>query len=321
MRVDIHAHYFPGAYLERLSRYGDPASAGLAAMGAGDRPGELEARLTLMDEVGIDLQALSISALGPYLGHVGRAASAARLANDLFGELCGRWPGRFAALAVLPLPHIDAALRELDRVLGSPGFLGVAVATSIRGRSIAADAFDPLYEELDRRATVLFIHPAGRAAESPLIASSGLTWPIGAPIEDTISVVHLIARGIPFRHRRLRIVNAHLGGALPMLIERLDHQFPRAVPDAPEPPSVAARRMWYDTVGHGHAPALVAATASFGADRLVLGTDFPYVRGAYLRQAVDYIGAAGLPDTEAQAILDRNAARVLAAEAPGLGTS
>jgi aminocarboxymuconate-semialdehyde decarboxylase len=96
-----------------------------------------------------------------------------------------------------------------------------------------------------------------------------------------------------------------------MLLQRLDDQYPRAFPDAAEPPSQAARRMWYDTVGHAHAPALVAAAASLGADRLVLGTDFPYARGDHYRRAVDYIAEAGLEAAESSAILDTNAAELL----------
>jgi aminocarboxymuconate-semialdehyde decarboxylase len=211
------------------------------------------------------------------------AASAARLANDLFADVAQRRPDRFAMFALLPLPHVDQSLRELDRVLGRPGVVGVAVATAILGRSIADAAFEPIYEELDRRATVLFIHPAGRGAESELIGSAGLTWPIGAPIEDTISVTHLIARGLPSRY-------------------------------PPELPSVAARRMWYDTVSHAHVPALVAACASFGADHLVLGTDFPYVRGDHLRRAVDHLADAGLAPAELEAVAGLTAAGILGLE-------
>jgi aminocarboxymuconate-semialdehyde decarboxylase len=314
MRIDIHAHYFPGPYLDRLTASGDRVAASLAALGAGDGPGELDGRLDLMDDAGIDVAVLSASAVGPYHMDAEDAASAARLANDLFADVAQRRPDRFAMFALLPLPHVDQSLRELDRVLGRPGVVGVAVATAILGRSIADAAFEPIYEELDRRATVLFIHPAGRGAESELIGSAGLTWPIGAPIEDTISVTHLIARGLPSRYPRLRIVNAHLGGAVPMLLQRLDNQFPRIVPDAPELPSVAARRMWYDTVSHAHVPALVAACASFGADHLVLGTDFPYVRGDHLRRAVDHLADAGLAPAELEAVAGLTAAGILGLE-------
>ena len=307
-RVDIHAHYFPTRYLELLTRFGNRQVGFVAGLGAGDGVGEMEARLGLMDEAGVDIQAVSLSSLAPHFEDAGRAIEAARLANALYAELPARWPDRFVALAALPLPDIDASLVELDRAMAVAGTVGVAVTTSVLGRSIADAAFEPLFAELDRRSTILFVHPAGRGAESPVIESAGLAWSIGAPIEDTVAATHLIGRGVPSRYPHLRIVIAHLGGALPMLLQRLDNQLPRAFPDLPEAPSVAARRMWYDTVAHGHLPALIAARDTFGADRLVLGTDFPYVRGAHYRASVDDIGRAGLDDGEVAAIVDRNGA-------------
>jgi 6-methylsalicylate decarboxylase len=121
----------------------------------------------------------------------------------------------------------------------------------------------------------------------------------------------LITHGIPSRFPNIKIINSHLGGALPMLLQRADNQYQWEAPNTPERPSEAARRMWYDTVGHGHAPALRCAVESFGADRLVLGTDFPYEAGDIFVRAVDYIRDSGLNEDDAQAILERNAMALL----------
>jgi aminocarboxymuconate-semialdehyde decarboxylase len=134
---------------------------------------------------------------------------------------------------------------------------------------------------------------------------------VGAPVEDTISVMHLITHGIPARYPDIKIINSHLGGALPMLLQRADDQYSWEAPDTPEPPSVAARRMWYDTVGHGHIPALRCAIDSFGADRMLLGTDFPYENGDIFVRAVDYINDPQVDTIAARAILDQNASSLL----------
>ena len=134
---------------------------------------------------------------------------------------------------------------------------------------------------------------------------------VGAPVEDTISIMHLITRGIPARYPDITIINSHLGGALPMLLQRADDQYRWEAPDTPERPSVAARRMWYDTVGHGHVPALRCAIDSFGADRLLLGTDFPYENGDTFIRAVDYINDPQIGTDAACAILDQNATALL----------
>jgi 6-methylsalicylate decarboxylase len=92
-----------------------------------------------------------------------------------------------------------------------------------------------------------------------------------------------------------------------MLLQRADDQYQWEAPDTPERPSIAARRMWYDSVGHGHVPALRCAIDSFGADRLVLGTDFPYEAGDVFVRAIDYITDPQISSRDANAILESNA--------------
>jgi aminocarboxymuconate-semialdehyde decarboxylase len=96
-----------------------------------------------------------------------------------------------------------------------------------------------------------------------------------------------------------------------MLLHRADDQYHWEAPETPEPPGVAARRMWYHTVGHGHMPALRCAIDSFGADRLLLGTDFPYENGDIFVRAVDYINDPQIDTSAARTILDQNASALL----------
>jgi 6-methylsalicylate decarboxylase len=98
---------------------------------------------------------------------------------------------------------------------------------------------------------------------------------------------------------------------MPMLLQRADDQYRWEAPKTPELPSVAARRMWYDTVGHGHVPALKCAIDSFGADRLLLGTDFPYENGDTFLRAINYINDPQIGADAARAILDQNASALL----------
>ncbi|WP_226470557.1 amidohydrolase family protein [Luteimonas panaciterrae] len=311
MRIDVHAHAWSEAYLDLLARLGNDRTAVHRGLGAGMTEAELTARFALMDSVGIRLQVLSATPASPHFADETAAVEAARFVNDEYAALVRRHPSRFRAFASLPLPHIDAALVELKRAVEELGMLGACITTSVLGRSIADPLFDPLYAELDRLGGVLYVHPAGCGACSPLIADHHLTWSIGAPIEDTVAAMHLILAGIPKRYPGMKIILSHLGGALPMVLQRVDHQIVWEAPETPELPSLAARRMWYDTVGHNHVPALCAAVDTLGADRLLLGTDFPYQAGELFRAAVDYVPRAGLMEKEIVAILDRNAAELL----------
>lgn len=307
MGIDVHAHYWTTDYLDLLSTFGATDTDAPRRLGAGGAQVEMDARLRSMDDAGVQMQVLSVSPQMPHFKERDHAIQAARMANDQYAELVASYPDRFAAFAALPLPHIDAAIEELGRALDELGMVGAAMTTSVMGRSPADPMLEPLYAELDRRGSSLYIHPSGCGAGSPLIKPYGLTWMIGAPIEDTISATHLITAGIPMRYPRMKIINSHLGGALPMLLARLDDQYKWEAPSTPETPSRAAKRMWYDTVAHGHVPALRCACESFGSDRLLLGTDFPYQSGAHFQNAIDYVAQAGLGAAQETRILDDNA--------------
>jgi predicted TIM-barrel fold metal-dependent hydrolase len=265
----------------------------------------------MMDSVGIGIQALSICPQAPHFASKENAVTAARKANDIYAEVLQKWPARFLAYVALPLPHVDESLQEMERMFSHKGFVGATIATSILDKSIADEMFMPVYQELNRRESVLFIHPGGYGAYSPLISEYHLTWMIGAPIEDTIAVMHLITRGIPQKFPKLKIINTHLGGALPVLMLRLDNISTWEYPSAPEKPSITARKMWYDTVGHGYDPALKAAVDSIGADRLVFGTDYPYEPGPLFKRAADYVHEVGLKKEEVDRILRGNPAQLL----------
>ena len=310
MRIDVHAHYWTEGYLDLLADLGKADAGAARGIGAGGGA-ELEARLRLMDRAGVEIQVLSACPQSPYGQDKQKAARAARFVNDQYAELAGRQPGRFRAFAALPMPHVDESVGEMGRALDELHMAGVAMNTTVLGRALVEPDYEPVFAELNRRGAVLYLHPAGNGACSPLISNYQLTWMVGAPVEDTISIMQLITHGIPARYPDIKIINSHLGGALPMLLQRADDQYSWEAPDTPEPPSVAARRMWYDTVGHGHVPALRCAIDSFGADRLLLGTDFPYENRDIFVRAVDYINDPQIGTTAARAILDQNASALL----------
>jgi 6-methylsalicylate decarboxylase len=212
----------------------------------------------------------------------------------------------------LPLPHIDASLREMERGLDQLGMLGVSMTCSCFDRSTAEAQFEPLYAEMNRRRTLLNYHPIQNGLCSPLINDYRFTVSVGASLEDSAIVLHLIARRVPERYPNITYVVPHLGGIIPMQLQRLDNQAPRQHPDLPEPPSVTARRFYYDTVGHGSHAALLCAWKAFGADHLVAGSDYPVLMAfETYRQTFHYVRESGLPAEDAEIILHHTAQRIL----------
>jgi aminocarboxymuconate-semialdehyde decarboxylase len=305
MRIDVHAHYWTDRYLDRLAALGKSDTATQRGVGAGGGA-ELDARLRLMDRAGIDIQVLSAAPQLPYGPDTEQTVAAARYVNDEYAAVVTAHPDRFRAFAATPMPDVDAAITEIARALDELGMVGITMNTSVLDRAITDADFEPIFAELDARGAVLYLHPAGNGACSPLVTEHRITWMAGAPFEDTIAALQLITSGHLQRYPGVKIICSHLGGALPMLTRRADDHLAWEAPDTPEPPSQAVHRLWFDTVTHCHEAALRCAIETFGADRILLGTDFPYEDGDTFVRAVEYVMDVADPG-EAHAILDANA--------------
>jgi predicted TIM-barrel fold metal-dependent hydrolase len=313
--IDIHAHYHPRSYLAALTPlYPGEEIVGIRPHPDSDLESEIQSRLAHMDDAGVEWQVLSPAAgRAPYGRDEGKAVSAAALINDANAELVERYPDRFRSFASLPLPHIDASLRELARGLDSLGMVGVNLHISVLDRSVAEEEFEPIYREVNERGGLIFFHPCGNGICSPMITEYGLNGAVGTSLEDAAIVLHLIARRIANRFPRITFVVPHLGGPIPMLLQRLDNQFSMQAHDFPEPPSVTARRFYYDTVGHGSQAALLCAWKAFGADHLLPGSDYPVLLSwETYAQTFSWIKTAAIPEDDIEQILYRTARTVLA---------
>ena len=316
MIVDIHAHYAPKPYTDTVAAIrarvgpgpGPVRNLGVLSQLITDSPADLEGRLKLMDEAGVQKQVLSMTN-GPYFEAESDGVAASTVCNDSFAELTRRYPDRFASFINLPLPHIDAALREIRRGYDELGMAGVVMNCSVFDRSTAEVEFEPLYAELNRRNGVLFFHPIQNGICSPLVNDYKFTVSIGASMEDAMIAAHLIVRQVPARYPNIKIIVPHFGGILPMLLQRLDNQDAAHHPDLPERPSVTARRFYYDTVGHGSQAALLCAWQAFGAEHLVTGSDYPVLlQFESYKRTFDYINDSKLlPAGDIDMILNRNA--------------
>ncbi|HJU19748.1 MAG TPA: amidohydrolase family protein [Stellaceae bacterium] len=315
MICDVHAHYIPQAFSDFMGdrfppRVGQPDKTGIARHAVSDAPLDITRRLELMDAAGVEKQVLSPHR-PPYLPSEAEGVTAARLLNDGYAELAQRHPGRIASYVMLPLPHIDAVLREMERGFEQLGCVGVNLNISCLGRSVAEPEFEPIWQEINRRRAVLFVHPSVTGICSPFITGWRYTAAVGTSLEDATFVLHMIARQIPHRYPDIKFIVPHLGGPIPMLLNRLDLQGVRDHPDLPEKPSVTARKFYYDTVCYGSKAAFICALEAFGADHLVTGSDYPVLQDYEdYRDTFAYIERLGLPKAEIDKILHHNAQRL-----------
>jgi aminocarboxymuconate-semialdehyde decarboxylase len=310
--IDVHAHYFPTEYLDRLDLYGASHVTGLIRkmkLDFADFSG-IEGHLRHMDRSKVDMQILSVSGQLPYFAKESDAVDAAKLGNDIYARIVREHPKRFAAFACTPLPHVQASIAETRRALDELGMVGVTAGTVVLGKSIADPAFDEFFAELNRRKAVLFIHPIGGGLGSQLIESTKLVWPVGAPLEDTVCLLQFMQANFPSRFPDIKIILPHLGGVAPFLAARLDQLQDHFLPDSAAAPSVQAKYFWYDTV-NGNPAALRCTMETLGGDHLLMGTDYPFWRDDAFKLCVDYVGEAGLPSNEVNRILGGNAENLL----------
>ena len=313
MICDVHAHYTPRNFSEFMGdRFASPVhlpvKRGMARHPFSDSAEDIEGRFRLMDEAGVGRQVLSPNH-PPYLPDEAECVAAVRMLNDGYAEFAHRHPDRISSYVMLPLPHIDASLKEMERGFDQLGCVGVNMNIVCLGRSIGDEAFEPLYAEMNRRGTILFVHPAGTGIQSPLINDWKYRAAVGTSLEDASFVLHMIARRIPHRYPNIRFIVPHLGGPIPMLLNRLDKQGLREQGgDLPELPSVTAKKFYYDTVCYGSKAAFTCALEAFGADHLVTGSDYPVLQDwEEYRETFAYIDRLGLDRSVTDRILHHNA--------------
>lgn len=308
MIVDVHAHAMPQDYIDLLGPDGGGSLAG-KLRGQAEKT-TLSERAAMMRDAGVGRQILSPTA-SPYARDPAMAVRAARYINDYHARLRDAHPDLFGFWAALPLPHVDEAIEEAERAFEDLGADGVVLGCFCLDQSIADERFDRLYAHLESRGSLIFLHPCQNGIGSDAVNDWGLTVCAGASLEDSLAAMHLIARGIPARHPRLRFIVPHFGGILPTLLARLDGQMPNAK-NLAEPPSATAQGFYYDTVGWGSRAALLAAVEAFGASQLVTGSDYPVLLShETYRQTFDHIRDSGLAPDQIELILG-NAERILA---------
>jgi aminocarboxymuconate-semialdehyde decarboxylase len=265
-----------------------------------------ERRLADLDAIGVDIQVVGPMPMHRYWAEPDLAAKLTATVNEAVAAHCASGAGRLLGLGTLPLQHPGLAVRELERAVSVLGLKGVSVSTNVDGRELADRAFDPVWEAAAGLGAVVFIHPWGCSLGARLgVNFLGNTF--GQPTETALALSHLIFGGTLDRHPGLKILAAHGGGFLPTSIGRSDHAWENR-PDArgcARRPSEYLRRIWYDALVYTP-QALRHLIEVVGADKIVLGTDYPFDMG--VTDPVERAAAADLPAADLTAILSGNAA-------------
>ncbi|WP_030182995.1 amidohydrolase family protein [Streptomyces violaceorubidus] len=267
-------------------------------------------RLAVMDARGVDVQLVSPSPSHyHYWADQETAEKVYRLANEATAAHCSAAPDRLRGLGLVPLQHPGPAVDALDHALAQ-GLCGVEISSHAPGRELSDPAYEPLWTRAEETGAIVFLHPFGCTLDERL-DQWYLSNSVGQPTENAVALSHLIFSGVLDRHPGLKLVAAHGGGYLPTHIGRADHAW-SARSDAgagcAHPPSSYLKRLYFDSLVHDpHVLRELVRVA--GADRVLLGSDFPFDMGA--EDPVGALRAARLSEADLDAVRGRNAAALL----------
>lgn len=332
MITDVHAHVLlPSlhAEVERRApelvreaaeldlRRNGAASQAVSGPMVGARIGRLTdpaLRLADMDATGVDRQWVSASPNHFYPWAPRElAAWAAAEANRLVAEHVANAPDRMIGLGLVPLQHPDLIVAALEDAVLGHGLAGVEIPSFAGEVELSDERLEPFWARAAELGAVVFLHPFGCSLDERLDRFY-LANTVGQPTENAVALSHLIFAGVLDRHPELKVVAAHGGGYLPTAIGRSDHAW-RVRPDArvcAHEPSSYLRRIWFDTVVHDPRQLRWLVEAA-GADRVVLGSDYPFDMGP--EDPVGFVRSAELSDDDTARILATNAAELVASRA------
>jgi aminocarboxymuconate-semialdehyde decarboxylase len=314
VKIDLHTHILPREWPDLDKKYGYPGFIHLehcdacsARMMKGDQffrevqPSTWDpaCRLEDMDRTGVSIQALStVPVMFSYWAKAADALDLSRLLNDNIAEAVRAHPTRFAGLGTIPLQDPELAAGELERCVRELGFRGVEIGTHVDAnehchgpdcRNLDHPALDVVWRTAENLGAAIFVHPWDMLGKSRM-QKYWLPWLVGMPAETSLAICSMMFSGVFDRFPKLRVAFAHGGGAFPFTIGRIEHAF-RVRPDLVavdnknNPRSYLASagrpaRFYVDSLVHD-AAALRLLVKLFGAERVALGSDYPFPLGEF----------------------------------------
>jgi aminocarboxymuconate-semialdehyde decarboxylase len=324
MNIDLHSHFFPVEALQSPGKYENRAPRIALDKGKlsitsqiGSRPGlgpgayDPSARIKALDQMAIDMQAISPSPiLLFYWEEPEVAAHFSRRQNEAIEDVVKKHPDRFVGFGSVPLQSITDSI-EIAREAKSMGLKGLEIGNAVGDKPLDDPSFEVFFDAVQELDMLLFVHPleGGLDADDPLSPILGNV--LQFTFRTTLMVERMILKGMFEKYPNLRLCLSHGGGLLAFNIWRLDHSYslrPELKKTIPDKPSGYLKKLYFDTIVHSTV-ALEYLVKVVGADRVVIGTDYPMAMGDF--EAVQKIRQSDLPAGERELILGGNAARAL----------
>ena len=300
-RIDVHHHFVPPAYREEMNKK--------RPMQPCMQTWTIQNSLDDMDRAGTQIALVSITTPGLYFGHVEEARRLSRVCNDYAMEMIRDHPGRFGLFAAIPWPDVEGSLKEVEYALDAVKADGICMFTSYGDKWLGHADFKPLFEELNRRKAIVYVHPHAAACCLNLIPEVNESV-IEYGTDTSRAIGSLVFTGAAARYPHIQWIWSHAGGTMPFLIERFVNlaKIPSYKAALPHGLMHELKRFYYDTAQASNGTALGALKSVVGWGQIVFGTDYPYRLSI---EHVDGVAGAGFTPEEMLGIDNRNALRLL----------
>jgi predicted TIM-barrel fold metal-dependent hydrolase len=305
--IDVHHHILPDFFWRATNEQHGPVG------GIAPAHWSPESALSFLDEAQIAVAVTSISTPGVHLGDDSAARVLARRCNEFSTELMQKHPSRFGGFACVPLPDVEGSLREIAYALDVLKLDGVVLFSNANGIYLGERQLAPVFEELQRRAAVVFIHP--NASPDPTFHRLGLPDSLlDFPADTSRAIANLHYSNTFARTPDVKYIVSHAGGTIPYVATRFGIVDEMAIIDGAEERGTAAdtlRRLFWDTALSWKNPILQMLRSVVGMDQVLYGTDFPYLRRDLAVQSrEDLKSTAAVTEAERGAILGTSALKL-----------
>ncbi len=274
-RIDIHHHILPPEYLSSLAKIDI-----VTVDNTNFPPWNPEQSLALMDRQNIAIAITSISSPGIFFGDIEFTKNLARLCNRYSANLIKKYPNRFGSLAILPLPDIEASLHELEYALGTLKLDGVGMLTNINGKYIGDPEFEDLFSALDRRNTVVFIHPNSPPQEK-LPSLSFPSAVLEFVFDTTRALANLLYNNVFQKYKNIKFIFAHAGGTAPYIAWRITFGNKRL--------NKYFKNLYYSTALSATKNVFRSLMELVDISHILFGSDFPFVHEIVVKEMIQEI--------------------------------
>jgi aminocarboxymuconate-semialdehyde decarboxylase len=269
-------------------------------------------RLKDLDAMGLDMQlVMPPPAQCYYTVPLDIAVKASSMVNDGLAEYVAKKPDLFVALGTVPLQDGNEAAKELERCMKRLGFKGAEILTNVAGNELSDPAYAPFWKKAEDLGALVVIHPNG-FTEGKRLSRFYFNNVIGNPFDTTLALHYLVFDGVLERHPNLKLLAVHGGGYLAAYSGRIDHAWGARSDvhgDLPQPPTAYLKKVYVDTVVFTPHQ-LKALVDLFGADHVIMGTDYPFDMAEY--DPIGHVMECGFDQATTAAIVGGNAKKLLA---------